>query len=345
MIVFRTDASLNVGYGHVMRCLALADAFKLLGKESCFIFSHNGDALSKEVVERGHKYRILASSLCSTFDYIEQADASATLSILSRPISLVVVDHYQLNEAWEQIISASGTPILAIDDIFRQHCSQFLLDQNILESQSPYAGNVPAECVSFLGPRYSLLSASFQHLRNNVKTRYKLEKIIIFFGGTDPDNDTEKALLGVLTTNKNFKIDIVIGSNNPHRHRLLQLCSSADCTLHIQTPYMANLMLDADLAIGAGGSASWERCCMGLPALISIQADNQRSIATALHQFGAAINLGMANALTSTDYRIALENIDCYLIQNMSTAAMSITDGNGANYVASSIISTLERIK
>lgn len=108
---------------------------------------------------------------------------------------------------------------------------------------------------------------------------------------------------------------------------------------------MANLMLDADLAIGAGGSASWERCCMGLPALISIQADNQLPIATTLHQSGAAINLGMANILSYIDYRTALESINCSLIQNMSTVAMSITDGNGASYVASSIISTLEKIK
>lgn len=345
MIVFRTDASLDVGYGHVMRCLALADAFKLLGKESCFIFSHNGDALSKEVAERGHEYRVLASSLSSSFNYTEQIDANSTLSILPRATRLVVVDHYQLNKEWEQEISFSGIPILAIDDIFRPHCSQFFLDQNIINSQHGYDENISNECISFLGPRYALLSTSFQNLRSCVKVRSKIEKLIIFFGGTDPDNDTEEALLGALAANKEFIIDVVIGKNNPHRSRLSQLCCSTHCTLHIQTPHMANLMLDADLAIGAGGSASWERCCMGLPALISIQADNQLPIATTLHQSGAAINLGMANILSYIDYRTALESINCSLIQNMSTVAMSITDGNGASYVASSIISTLEKIK
>lgn len=345
MIIFRTDASLSIGHGHVMRCLALADAFTLLGRKSYFIFSHDGDALCKEVVNRGHEYRILTSLPFRSLGDTELADANATLSILPTSTSLVVVDHYQLSMDWERVITACGNPLLVIDDIFRSHCSHFLLDQNIIESQHSYADNISKECIYFLGPRYSLLSKSFQHLRHRVKIREKLEKIIIFFGGTDPDNETEKALLGVLSTNKNFKIDIVIGGNNPHRSRLFQLCCSTHSRLHIQTPHMAKLMLDADLAIGAGGSASWERCCMGLPALISAQADNQIPIAATLHQSGAAINLGMAKNLTAIDYRTAVERIDCTLIQNMSTVAMSITDGNGASYVASSIISTLEKMK
>jgi UDP-2,4-diacetamido-2,4,6-trideoxy-beta-L-altropyranose hydrolase len=345
MIVFRTDASMSLGYGHVMRCLALADAFKRLGKESIFIFSKNGDVLSKEVVNRGYEYRALTLSPVHSLGEIEQVDANATLSTLSTSTSLMVVDHYHLNIGWERIITDSGIPLLAIDDIFRSHCSQFLLDQNIIKSQNDYADNISKECIFFLGPRYALLSNSFQHLRHSVKIRGKFEKVIIFFGGTDPDNETEKALLGVLAVNNNFKIDVVIGNNNPHRSRLIQLCCSTHSTLHIQTPHMARLMLNADLAIGSGGSASWERCCMGLPALISIQADNQIPIAAALHQSGAAINLGMAKNLTTTDYRTAVERIDCDLIQNMSTTAMSITDGNGASYVASSIISMLEKMK
>lgn len=345
MIIFRTDASMSLGYGHVMRCLALADAFKKLGKKSVFIFSPNGDALYEEVVRKGHEYRILTSSPLHSLGESEQADAYATLSNLSTATKLVVVDHYQLGMNWEEVIISSDISLLAIDDIFRSHCSQFLLDQNVIKSENFYVDNISKECVCFLGPRYALLSESFQHLRHRVKTRSKLEKIIIFFGGTDPDNETEKALLGVLAANKNFKIDVVIGGNNPHRSRLLTLCSSTHSTLHIQTPHMARLMLDADLAIGAGGSASWERCCMGLPALISTQADNQVPIAATLHELGAVINLGMVDNLTATDYRTAVERLDPNLINNMSIAAMSITDGNGASYVASSIISTLEKMK
>lgn len=345
MIVFRTDASMSLGYGHVMRCLALADSFKQLGEKSVFIFSKNGDALCEEVVKKGHEYRILTSSPMYSLGESEQADAYATLSNLSTSTKLMVVDHYQLSMGWEEVITESEISLLAIDDIFRSHCSQFLLDQNVIKNENYYADNISRECVYFLGPRYALLSKPFQHLRHHVKTRSKLEKIIIFFGGTDPDNETEKALLGVLAANKDFKIDVVIGGNNPHRSRLLELCSSTHTTLHIQTPHMARLMLDADLAIGAGGSASWERCCMGLPALISTQAVNQVPIAATLHELGAVINLGMVDKLTDTDYRTAVERLDPNLINNMSAAAMLITDGNGASYVASSIMSTLEKMK
>ncbi|BBQ52671.1 hypothetical protein WP2S18C03_17520 [Aeromonas veronii] len=345
MIVFRADASMSLGYGHVMRSLALADAFKKLGEKSVFIFSQNGDALCKEVAKKGHEYKILSDSPLHYSGESEQADAYATLSNLSTSTKLVVLDHYLLGMDWEEIITTSGIALLAIDDIFRPHCSQFLLDQNIIKNENLYVNDISKDCTCFLGPRYALLSESFRHLRHRVKIRSKLEKIIIFFGGTDPNNETEKALLGVLATNKDFKIDVVIGGNNPHRNRLLKLCSSMHTTLHIQTPHMARLMLDADLAIGAGGSASWERCCMGLPALISTLADNQVTIAATLHESGAALNLGMADNLTATDYRIAVEQLDRNLMSNMSAAAMSITDGNGACYVASSIISILEKMK
>ena len=108
---------------------------------------------------------------------------------------------------------------------------------------------------------------------------------------------------------------------------------------------MANLMLSADLAVGAGGSASWERCCLGLPALVSIQADNQAPIATKLHQLGALYNLGMTKNITAKDYSLAFQSIDDDTITKMSRAAYLITDGNGANRVASSILSMIEHIK
>ncbi|MGN4935614.1 hypothetical protein ACTFBW_17990 [Aeromonas rivipollensis] len=175
MIVFRTDASISLGYGHVMRCLALADAFKKLGKNLSLFFP-NGDALYEEVVRKGHEYRVLTSSPLHSLGECEQADAYATLSNLSTSTKLVVVDHYQLGMDWEEVIISSDISLLAIDDIFRSHCSQFLLDQNVIKSENFYVDNISKECVCFLGPRYALLSESFQYLRHRVKTRSKLEK-------------------------------------------------------------------------------------------------------------------------------------------------------------------------
>lgn len=347
MIVFRTDASISLGYGHVMRCLALADAFNILGEKSIFIFSKNGDALCQEVSNSGHKYIILENVFSSYSRDEEVADAKMTLSSLPSDSKLLIVDHYHLHIGWEEIVNQSGLPLLVIDDLLRNHNSNFLLNQSLITNKNPYFGKIPSDCTCFFGPNFSLLSPPFKTLRSKVVFRKKLKRVLIFFGGSDQDNETEKALTGILSVDKplHIDVDVVIGRSNPHQSRLARICNTSNITLHIQTTHMANLMLSADLAVGAGGSASWERCCLGLPALVSIQADNQAPIATKLHQLGALYNLGMTKNITAKDYSLAFQSIDDDTITKMSRAAYLITDGNGANRVASSILSMIEHIK
>lgn len=342
MIIFRADASLILGHGHVMRCLALADAFRSLGENSLFIFSKEGNALAQEVVKRGYQYFTLTKNYNLNLDEGEIMDARETLTAMPGSTRLVVADHYHLQTHWERIIKNAALPLLVIDDLFRHHMSDFLLDQNIITAKNNDSYKVPKTTSCFFGPTYALLSSSFQDLRNQVNIREYIETVLIFFGGSDQDNETEKALLGTLSTNKDFHIDVVVGSSNPHKARLLEICHDRNITLHVQTPHMAKLMLDADLAIGAGGSASWERCCMGLPSIVSIQADNQTPIATVLHQLGAAYNLGMTTNLTSADYKEALLSITPQTLRKMSNAALSITDGKGAIRVASCILTAIE---
>lgn len=342
MIIFRTDASLILGHGHVMRCLALADAFRSLGENSLFIFSQEGNALAQEVVKRGHQYFTLTKIYDLNLDEGEIMDARETLTAIPRSTKLVVTDHYHLQTDWERTIKNAALPLLVIDDLFRHHISDFLLDQNIITAKNNCTYKLPETTSCFFGPVYSLLSSSFQELRTQVNIRKNIETVLIFFGGSDPDNETEKALLGTLSTQKNLNIDVVIGRCNPHQARLSKICHDRNITLHVQTPHMAKLMLDADLAIGAGGSASWERCCMGLPSIVSIQADNQAPIAKILDQLGAAYNLGMTTSLTSADYKEALLSITPQTLSKMSNAALSITDGRGAIRVASCILTALE---
>lgn len=342
MIIFRADASLILGHGHVMRCLALADAFKVLGENSLFIFSKGGDTLAQEVINRGHQYLTFANDFDLALDMGVIMDAKATLNIIPKERKLLVVDHYDLQTSWEQTIKNSQIPLLVIDDLLRDHLGDFLLDQNLVTSHKNGLYKTPETTTCFYGPMYSLLSSSFQELRSQVNIRKKFKKLLIFFGGSDQGNESEKALLGALSSDKNFHIDVVIGKSNPHYTRLSKICRKQNVTLHVQTPHMAKLMLMADLAIGAGGSASWERCCMGLPSIVSIQADNQAPIAKILDQLGAAYNLGMATSLTSADYKEALLSITPQTLSKMSNAALSITDGKGAIRVASCILTALE---
>ena len=164
-----------------------------------------------------------------------------------------------------------------------------LLDQNYYaDMQTRYVSKVPSHCQLLLGPRYALLREEFRTLREQINVRTgDVKKILVFFGGVDADNYTNLAIQALAELNVTQSVDIVIGAQHPNREQIKQACIAHGFICHIQTTRMAELMAEADLAIGAGGSASWERCCLGLPALLLAIADNQIEIAKALDLINA----------------------------------------------------------
>lgn len=335
-IVFRADASRDIGHGHVMRCLALADSLRTRGNKCLFVSSPDGAALVGEVARRGHRQLTLPVTTVSC-----EEDAVNTLSGVHGhgPISLVVIDHYGLDMAWESAVRRSGIPVMVIDDLPRPHDCNGLLDQNLIEGNNPYTNCVPANCHFFLGPRYALLRPEFARLRPTAPIRRKVARLLIFFGGSDPRNETGKALQGLLEARREWKIDVVIGAGSSSFDSLeaLTSCRPNDIRLHVQTPLMAELMSSADLSIGAGGSASWERCCLRLPAIVSVLAENQVAIAQRLHCTGAAVNLGDAEFLMPADYGAAVAAIDGSRLAALSEAAGSLVDGLGATRLAAEL--------
>lgn len=331
-VVFRADASQSIGYGHVMRSLAFADALREYGYSCMFVASAEGAVLADEVMARGHDRVILPPVLPD-----DASDAEATLHATgpARP-SAAVVDHYGLGRSWEARIRAAGVPVLAIDDLARAHECDFLLDQNVPADENPYQDAVSVPCHFFLGPDYALLRREFARLRTTSTVRSALRSALVFFGGSDPGNETGKAVRGLLEAGRPMRIEVVIGAANPHRAEMEALCATQpeNVRLHVQTAQMAALMADADLAIGAGGSASWERCCLRLPAIVSILADNQRGIAGYLHDVGAALNLGPAGELAAADYAAAIRRLDGARLAAMSQAAGRLVDGLGAERLA-----------
>jgi UDP-2,4-diacetamido-2,4,6-trideoxy-beta-L-altropyranose hydrolase len=250
-----------------------------------------------------------------------------------------VVDHYDLGEEWEIAMTSVADRILAIDDLGRPHCCDAILDQNY---RSPlherYRSTRPSPLASLLGPDFALVRAEFAELRPSALSRPRAElvRILVFMGGTDPPNETTKALEGIVRAAKpEFLVDVVIGNGNPHRRAVEAACAVLQhAVLHVQTSRMANLMAAADLAICAGGSATWERCVVGLPALVTILSDNQVPIAERVADAGAHRLLGWHNALTAIDYADALTRVDVAEISRMSEAAAGICDGRGAIRVA-----------
>lgn len=289
-IALRVDASNEIGTGHFMRCLTLADAFKQRGANIRFVSRHMPDHLRDMLSTKGHEFALLngipGEEIANDTSHthwlgVSQAqDAIDTSHALSdQAWDWLVVDHYALDARWESVLRQTAKSILAIDDIAdRQHDCDVLLDQNFyVDMNIRYTGKVSAHCQLLLGPRYALLRDGFRQLREQIKPRTgSVKRILVFFGGIDTDNYTSIAIEALANTNTHdLYVDVVIGSQHPHRKQIEAACNDHGFTCHVQTNRMAELMAAADLAIGAGGSATWERCCLGLPALAICVADNQ----------------------------------------------------------------------
>jgi len=289
-IAIRVDASFESGTGHLVRCLTLADALKQHGANIRFISRHIPEHMRDLIATRGHDFASLTDTTGTTgSDNLEHAswlgstqvaDAQESIRVLSdRAWDWLVVDHYALNVQWESALRRTAKSILAIDDIAdRQHDCDLLLDPNFYSDMDiRYAGKVPAHCRQLLGPRYVLLRKEFADMHRTVKIRTgPVRRILVFFGGIDAPNHTGGTLevLSKFTVNE-LKVDVVVGASHPKLQDIRTKCEAHDFDLHVQTDRMAALMASADLAIGAGGSAIWERCCLGLPTLVFSTAKNQ----------------------------------------------------------------------
>lgn len=341
LVVIRADASVAIGSGHVMRCLALADALRKAGAQIAFVCREfEGDLCSHLETNRFRVIRLPAGSSTAGDDADQTVEA---LGKGSASADWIVVDHYGLDERWEARMRYPGRKIMAIDDLpGRRHDCDLLLDQNLMpEGGGSYIGLVPQACRLLLGPRYALLRPEFARERTRLRQRDgELRRLLIFFGGSDPTDETSKALSGVLELGRNdLAIDVIVGSANPHKDLVRQRCATAaNVAYHCQAENMAALMASADLALGAGGSASWERCCLQLPAVVAVLAENQVQVAATLARHGAVINLGDSSKTVSGDYAKAVSSLDRSALQEMSRAAATLADAGGAARVAAELV-------
>jgi UDP-2,4-diacetamido-2,4,6-trideoxy-beta-L-altropyranose hydrolase len=262
-------------------------------------------------------------------------DAQATIQALAdQSWDWIVVDHYALDKRWESAVRESCRKLMVIDDLAdRQHDCDVLLDQNYYaDMQTRHNGKVPVQCQLLLGPRYALLREEFRTLREKVKVRTgDVKKILVFFGGVDADNYTSFAIQALAELNIMLQVDVVIGSQHPNREKIQQACINHGFICHVQTTRMAELMAVADLAIGAGGTATWERCCLGLPTISFCLAENQRKL---------ILDVALAGLIYSPISRrnlvvVIRDHVDSLienpaLIKLISNTAMKFVDGKGS---------------
>jgi UDP-2,4-diacetamido-2,4,6-trideoxy-beta-L-altropyranose hydrolase len=341
---FRVDASQQIGTGHLMRCLTLADALSQRGTHIRFISRQLPEYLQDMLWERGYELMMLESPENEKIDDLahahwlgttQQGDAEEVWQLLSdRTWDWLVVDHYSLDARWESTVRQTVKKILVIDDIAdRQHDCDILLDQNFYaDMDTRYIGKVPEHCRLLLGPRYALLRGEFRQFREQVKPRnVPVKRIIVFFGGVDADNYTGKTIDALVSLGmKELHVDVVVGKQHPYREHIESICLQYNFGCHVQTNRMAELMAAADLSIGAGGSATWERCCLGLPTIAFCTADNQfKQIIDAASE-GLIYAPDNKNEFTNVFKRhlLALMENNC-LLRSISEKAIQAVDGRG----------------
>jgi len=329
-VAIRADASAEIGTGHVVRCLALADELRAKGGTVRFLCRTLTGGLEKQIGMQGHE---LARLPTGADDW--QRDAEATAEILRdrRPWDWLLVDHYQLDARWETLARRSARRVLAIDDLAdRPHDCDLLLDQNYYhDADGRYDGLLPPHCQKLLGPRYALLREEFTRARQSASaTAGTVRRIFVCFGGIDAGNETAKAIRAIKATALRVEVDVVVGDGNPHRVDIQRLCGSdSRFHFHCQATNMAELMADAGLAIGACGTTAWERCVLGLPALVLVVAENQARAARDLALAGACVNLGNAGAVSLPSLRQALLGLaaDPDALRRMSASALALMAG------------------
>ncbi|MFC4656917.1 UDP-2,4-diacetamido-2,4,6-trideoxy-beta-L-altropyranose hydrolase [Rheinheimera marina] len=318
-VIFRVDASIQTGSGHLMRCLTLAQALDQQGFDCGFICQDLPGHLTALVQAQGFKVQLLAP------DTDETTDAERCLAFLVEAVDLLVVDHYRLGESYTSRMRAKARQIMVIDDLAnRKHDADLLLDQNLLpDSSERYSALVSSDCRQLLGPEYALLRPEFYQAGSAERSR-----LLVNFGGTDPDNLTLMAL-DALETLKPLSIaaDIVVGQAYPQAELVRQRCAKEPLwQFHQQCDYMAKLMQSAKIMLGAGGSTHWERCYSSLPALVITVAENQRLTTRFLHSLGACIWLG--DAVSQTKELLARAIMDSWnnkaLLHQMASQANAL---------------------
>lgn len=354
-VVFRTDASLQIGTGHVMRCLTLADALRERGCECRFVGREHPGNLFNLIRQRGHAAVALpreSESSCSESgddpahgwwlgtDW--ETDAEQTRAAVSgAPIDWLIVDHYALDSRWERQFRSVCRMLMVIDDLAdRPHDCDLLLDQNLVADMARrYDNNVPTHCGLMLGTDYALLQPRYAELHPRVPPREgPVHRVLISFGGADRENMTGMAIAAFLSLERrDIALDVVINQASPHAEAIRHLAEGyPHIALHTDLPSLATLMVRADLAIGAAGVTSWERCCLGLPSVVITVADNQRPIAAELDRRGLVRWLGHKNEVSEVMLVRALKDIlDAGLKAEWSESCLRLLDGRGAERVCS----------
>ena len=364
-ITFRTDASMHMGTGHVMRCLTLAEALTVRGAQCAFICREHAGNLIQAIQSKGYEVHVLPAppfeshgqgdelAHSNWLGATQDDDALACQAILQakRP-DWLVVDHYAIDARWEDALAPYYNKLMVIDDLAdRLHRCDLLLDQTFGRDAADYATLVPTHCRLLCGSQFALLRPEFAALRTYSLQRRaapQLRHLLITMGGVDKDNATGQVLdaLKTCALPLDCQITVVMGHTAPWLSAIQKQAKSLPWPTQVLADVnnMAQLMADSDLAIGAAGATSWERCCLGLPTLMIVLAENQRFAAAVLEIKGAVRLLDLdANFQANLKQEInTVVNFEASM-SHLRDSSSVVCDGNGCAYVASWLMTKEEK--
>jgi UDP-2,4-diacetamido-2,4,6-trideoxy-beta-L-altropyranose hydrolase len=359
MIVFRVDASIKIGTGHVIRDLTLAEKLSKRGAKCNFISRAHPGHLIDLIRARGFQVHELPQADSKVTIDLEpkagdqtcddqntdwlgttQAEDSVQCSHILSTLQpdWLVVDHYSIGVEWEARLRSLCNHIMVIDDLAnRRHACDLLIDQTFGRSIADYLKHVDIKCRLLCGSGFALIRDDFIRLRPYSLSRRKvpkLKRILISMGGVDQNNATGTVLnrLGSICKNVDVEFVVVMGSTAPWIGEVREQASRLrnKTTVLAGVENMAELMAEADLAVGAAGTTAWERCCLGLPSIIVTLASNQKTVAKSLHEAGAAKLVSLGEDLHfGLSQMIEQFLINPAILNNISKSAARIVDGTG----------------
>ena len=354
-IVFRLDASVRIGNGHLARCLTLADEFKALGSEIIFICRPESDQDYEILFATDHKVKLLQkktnteinkASYESWLSVDWEQDVNEVIQIIDGiDVDLLIVDHYGIDTHWHSKVRDYCKKIFIIDDLANRHLDcDFLLNSSFINNDKDYTKFISKkDYVSFLGPNYALIDPKFSNLRLQAKKKREhtssIQEILIFMGSMDPDNYSSLAIntINQVDWKQNIKVNCVLDSNSPSLEKVTNDIDSLELevSIHSNISDMETLIYNADLAIGSGGNSAWERCVLGLPSFLTSIAPNQKRNIKGITESGAACFWGSTEDLLTS---LKSCNKDITHLLSMQEKAFSLCDGLGSKRITESIM-------
>jgi len=344
LLLIRADAGVAMGTGHVMRMIALAQAWREDGGEAVFLCAKITPALEERVRAEGFSLEKLASVPGS------KEDVEATCSAISRHTGkashvAVALDGYQFGSDFQLGVKNEDCRLLVVDDYGHAgfYHADLVLNQNISAHASLYASRDDATKL-LLGPEYALLRREFLHLRNRaVEIPQRATRLLVTLGGADADNVTKKAIDALASSS--LEVKVAVGASNPHLASLRKAAEAASrgttkVELVINSKEMPQLMVWADFAVAAAGSTSWELAFSGVPTLFIVVADNQAGNAREMDHRGFGLYLGEHSQLDQQRLRSLVSHLaaDCGLRADFASRGRQLVDGCGAARVVRALV-------